>query len=130
MSPSRSALSGPSKKISSWVRPGVCEVRARLLRPVSALMSEDLPTLERPAKATSMLPIGGKVSIDGAAHLNCQSPAKSFRPCSISFASMSAVMRRSQTSSWPGLSGPSTSYFHASLQDVDARHKAGHDDGE
>src|SRR5215475_1160599 len=87
------AWSGPSKKISSWVRPGVCEVRARLLRPVNALMREDLPTLERPAKATSMAPIGGSVSIEGAAHLNCQSPAKSLRPCSISFASMSAVMR-------------------------------------
>src|ERR1700742_2310517 len=84
---------GSSKKISSWVRPGVCEVRARLLRPVSALMREDLPTLERPAKATSMAPIGGKVSVEGAAQVNCQSPAKSLRPFSISFASMSAVMR-------------------------------------
>src|SRR6185369_8483318 len=52
MSTSRSpALSGPSKKISSWVRPGVCEVRASALRPVSALIRLDLPTLERPAKA-------------------------------------------------------------------------------
>ena len=60
-------VGGPSKKISSWVRPGVCEVRARLLRPVSALISEDLPTLERPAKAISSAPIGGSVSIEGAA---------------------------------------------------------------
>src|SRR5262252_8533475 len=30
-------------------------------------------------------------------------------------------------SSWPGLSRPSTSYFHG-RQDVDARHKAGHDE--
>ena len=39
--------------MSSCVRPGVREVRARLERPVSALMSEDLPTFDRPAKAIS-----------------------------------------------------------------------------
>src|SRR5579871_5852804 len=89
----RSDFPGTSKKISSCVRPGVCEVRARLLRPVSALMSEDLPTLERPAKATSAPAIGGSVSIEGAAQVNCQSPANSLRPRSISFASMSAFMR-------------------------------------
>src|SRR6202790_2043214 len=95
MSTSRKpALSGPWKKISSWVRPGVCEVRASALRPVSALIRLDLPTLERPAKATSMPAIGGSVSIEGEAQKNCQSPAKSFRPCSISSASMSVVMRR------------------------------------
>ena len=44
----------PQKKISSWVRPGVCEVRASAFRPVSALIRLDLPTLERPAKAISM----------------------------------------------------------------------------
>src|SRR6267142_2662117 len=94
MSTSRSpAFSGPSKKISSWVRPGVCEVRASALRPVSALISEDLPTLERPAKATSRPAIGGSVSIEGEAQTNCQSPANSFRPCSISSALVSAVMR-------------------------------------
>src|SRR5450631_4532347 len=86
------ALSGPSKKISSWVRPGVWEVRASALRPVSALIRLDLPTLERPANATSMPAIGGSVSIEGEAQKNCQSPANSFRPCSISFASMSAVI--------------------------------------
>src|SRR3954451_23075227 len=96
MSTSRKlALSGPSKKISSWVRPGVCEVRASALRPVSALMRLDLPTLERPANATSMPAIGGSVSIEGEAQMNFHSPAKSFRPCSISFASISAFMRRS-----------------------------------
>src|SRR5713226_8850850 len=87
-------LSGPSKKINSWVRPGVCEVRASALRPVSALIRLDLPTLERPAKATSMPASGGRVSIEGEAQMNCQSPANSFRPCSISFASGSVVMRR------------------------------------
>src|SRR5882757_6071694 len=89
----RPSLSGPSKKISSWVRPGVCEVRASALRPVSALMREDLPTLERPANAISSPAIGGSVSIEGEAQIKCQSPANSFRPCSISFASGSAVMR-------------------------------------
>src|ERR1700720_1614346 len=95
MSTSRKpAWSGPSKKISSWVRPGVCEVRASALRPVSALIRLDLPTLERPANATSMPAIGGSVSIEGEAQKNCQSPANSFRPRSISSASVSTVMRR------------------------------------
>src|SRR4051812_7626376 len=106
----RPLLSGPSKKISSWVRPGVCEVRASALRPVSALIREDLPTLERPANATSSPAIGGSVSIEGDAQIKCQSPANSFRPCSISFASMSVVMRRFYPSSCPGLSRASTSY--------------------
>ena len=54
MSTSRSRTGSPtSKKFSSWVRPGVLEVRARALRPVSRLSSDDLPTLERPAKAIS-----------------------------------------------------------------------------
>ena len=44
-----------SKKMSSCVRPGVCEVRARALRPVSALTRLDLPTLERPANAIEAL---------------------------------------------------------------------------
>src|SRR5206468_1047189 len=124
----RPALSGPSKKISSWVRPGVCEVRASALRPVSALIRLDLPTLERPANATSKPAIGGSVSIEGEAQTNFHSPAKSFRPASISFASMSVVMRRSRSASWPGLSRPSTFCFrHQHRKDVDARHKAGHD---
>src|SRR2546430_7964087 len=129
MSTSRSpALPGPSKKISSWVRPGVCEVRASALRPVSALIRLDLPTLERPANATSMPAIGGKVSIEGEAQKNCQSPANSFRPCSINFASISVVMRRPCHSwSWPGSSWPFTSSTSFTSQDVDARHKAGHD---
>src|SRR3954469_1334561 len=29
--------------------------------------------------------------------------------------------------SWPGLTRPSTSYFLPGIEDVDARHKAGHD---
>ncbi len=34
------------------------------------------------------------------------------------------------TTSWPGLSRPSTFFWHSSNEDVDARHKAGHDGGE
>src|SRR5271163_1053619 len=95
MSTSRNpAFSGPSKKISSWVRPGVLEVRASALRPVSALIRLDLPTLERPAKATSTPAIGGNVSIEGDAQMNLKSPANNLRPCSISFASGSAVIMR------------------------------------
>src|SRR4051794_4929265 len=90
----RSFLPGTSKKISSWVRPGVCEVRASALRPVSALIRLDLPTLERPAKAISSPSIGGSVAIEGEAQMNCQSRANSLRPASISFASLSLVMRR------------------------------------
>src|SRR5262249_54078304 len=68
----------------SCVRPGVCEVRASPLRPVSALIRLDLPTLERPAKAISMPHIGGSAASDPAAAVNCQSPANSLRPRSIS----------------------------------------------
>ena len=39
-------------------------------------------------------------------------------------------IRNILSSSWPGLSRPSTPSFLSSPQDVDARHKAGHDDGE
>jgi FAD/FMN-containing dehydrogenase/Fe-S oxidoreductase len=42
----------------------------------------------------------------------------------------SDVFRDSDSSSWPGLSRPSTSSFSEMQQDVDARHKAGHDGGE
>src|SRR5580698_1919849 len=100
MSTSRKpACSGPSKKINSWVRPGVLEVRASALRPVSALIRLDLPTLERPAKATSTPAIGGNVSIEGEAQMNLKSPANNLRPCSISFASDAAVMRGSGAAS-------------------------------
>ena len=57
----------PLKKISSWVRPGVCEVRASARRPVSALIRLDLPTLERPANAISMPRIGGSAVDEPAA---------------------------------------------------------------
>src|SRR5882762_7955543 len=128
MSTRRKALSGLSKKISSWVRPGVCEVRASALRPVSALMREDLPTLERPANATSSPAIGGSVSIEGEAQIKCQSPANSFRPCSISFASGSAVMRACfRFTVMTGLVPAIHVLLFAGPKDVDARDKPGHD---
>src|SRR6185437_22558 len=77
-----------------WVRPGVCEVRARLLRPVNALIRDDLPTLERPANAISTGPIDGRVATDGLAERKRQSPANSFRPASIIAGSVSSLMRR------------------------------------
>src|SRR5947209_10117892 len=75
---------GPAKKISSWVRPGVCEVRASAFLPVSALIRLDLPTLERPANAISMPRIGGSAAMALAAAMKRQSPANNLRPRSIS----------------------------------------------
>src|SRR6476619_7862932 len=80
----RVSRDGPVKKISSWVRPGVCEMRASARRPVSALIRLDLPTLERPAMAASMPRIGGSAPADPAAAANRQSPANSLRPASMS----------------------------------------------
>src|SRR5262245_16732369 len=76
------SIGSPAKKISSWVRPGVCEVRASALRPVSALIRLDLPTLDRPAKAIST-PCGlGNDSIEPAAVAKRHSCANSRRPAS------------------------------------------------
>src|ERR1700722_5289952 len=74
----------PAKKISSWVRPGVFEVRAGALRLVSALIRLDLPTLERPANAISMPVAGGSDSKEAAADMNSHCAAKSLRPVSVS----------------------------------------------
>src|SRR5690349_1819232 len=52
------------------VRPGVLLVRASERRPVSALMALDLPTLERPANATSAGPGGGSSATVPAALRN------------------------------------------------------------
>src|SRR4249920_3286688 len=76
--------SPPLKNMSSCVRPGVREMRARFLRPLSALTRLDLPTFERPAKAISTPFMGGSEAGEPAAATNCQSPAKSVRPVSIS----------------------------------------------
>src|SRR5580765_488487 len=53
------------------VRPGVLLVRARPRRPASALMALDLPTFERPAKAISAGPDGGRSAGRAAARRNC-----------------------------------------------------------
>ena len=46
----------------------------------SAFKSEDLPTLERPAKAISAGPSGGSASALAPAQMKVHSPAKSLRP--------------------------------------------------
>src|ERR1043165_562018 len=74
----------PLKKINSWVRPGVRDVRARLLRPVRALIRLDLPTLERPAKAISVPLIGGSEAGELAALRKRHSLLNRRRPVSIS----------------------------------------------
>jgi hypothetical protein len=48
----------------SCVRPGVLEARASALRPVSALIRVDFPTLERPGKA-DLGPVGGGHAVHG-----------------------------------------------------------------
>jgi hypothetical protein len=48
-----------SKKLISWVRPGVELVFTRRLRLTRVLIRLDLPTLERPAKAISGYFTGG-----------------------------------------------------------------------
>src|SRR5712692_9835409 len=55
------------------VRPGVLLVRAKARRPTSALMALDLPTLERPAKAISGGPGGGRSATRAAARRNAAS---------------------------------------------------------
>src|SRR3546814_5407344 len=78
MSTSRNASGVPtSKKFSSCVRPGVTEVRASALRPVSAFRSDDLPTFERPANATSGTAASGRNCSDGADLRKAIGPARS-----------------------------------------------------
>src|SRR5579862_7412168 len=84
--------SGPPKKISCWVRPGVFEVRANARRPVSALIRLDLPTLERPANAISGALIGGTESSPPAAEMKSHAPANKRRPASISAVEKSAMI--------------------------------------
>src|ERR1700690_2650622 len=79
-------LSGPAavKKISSWVRPGVREMRARFLRPASGLSRLDLPTLERPESAISVPRMAGSETAEPAAAAKSHSPANRRRPASSS----------------------------------------------
>src|SRR5271168_4530022 len=87
---------GPLKKINSWVRPGVLEVRAKALRPVSALMRLDLPTLDRPANAISGAAIPGSDLSELAAVAKFHSPANSRRPMSSSVLENSPSMLRNR----------------------------------
>src|ERR1700690_1413869 len=59
-------------------------MRARFLRPVSALIRLDLPTLERPANAISIPRIGGSETAEPAAAVKPPSPVNRCRPGSIS----------------------------------------------
>src|SRR3546814_7812656 len=77
MSTSRKRSGSPtSKKLSSCVRPGVLDVRASPLRLVSAFSSDDLPTLDRPAKATSFTAMSGRNLRSGADLRKAMGPAK------------------------------------------------------
>src|SRR5262245_61362432 len=87
------SLPPPEKKISSCVRPGVCDVRARPLWLVSALISDDLPTFERPANAISRPFIGGSDSSEDAAETKAQSDANMRRPTSSSAGVKSDIVR-------------------------------------
>src|SRR4029079_2562980 len=93
----RVRLGSAAKKISSWVRPGVCEVRASALRPVSALIRLDLPTLERPAKAISMPRILGSDSSELAAVAKSHGCANKRRPASRSAAENSDAVFTADT---------------------------------
>ena len=51
------------KWLINWVLPGVCEVFASPFRCTSMLISEDLPTFERPIKAYSGNSGAGNLSV-------------------------------------------------------------------
>ena len=65
---------GPTKKFTSWVRPGVLLVRARPPCRVKQLIRDDLPTLERPAKATSGIASSGGSPVTPIAPAKRQAP--------------------------------------------------------
>src|SRR4051794_29920556 len=54
--------SGSAKQLSNRVRPGVFDVSASRLRLASALISDDLPTFERPTTVTSAGDSGSRSS--------------------------------------------------------------------
>src|SRR6476646_6622727 len=131
-------FSSPVKKTSSCVRPGVREMRARFLRPVSALIRLDLPTLERPAKAISTPRIDGSDAGVPAALTKRHSRAKRRRPASISArVNRSAVIGASISSaSRPCIAVQRDGAFArlcrgyprlADPKDVDGGDKPGHD---
>src|SRR6202008_19475 len=79
MSTSVSRCQGLPKNSNSCVRPGVLEVRAKARRPVSALIKDDLPTLERPAKAIS-IPVDGSSASNEPAAPRSPPPPPTKRP--------------------------------------------------
>src|SRR5262249_11822200 len=79
----------PPKNSNSCVRPGMLEVRAKARRPLSALINDDLPILERPAKAISIPRGEGTAPMAPAAPRKFPSPANRRRPRSSSAAEKS-----------------------------------------
>src|SRR5579864_9093661 len=63
-----------------------------------------------------------------AAPLPATKPSYPTRGAGLSHVTAADVCTDLSASSWPGLSRPSTSLHAARKQDVDARHKAGHDE--
>jgi hypothetical protein len=53
------------KKLISRVRPGVLLTRANAFRRTSRFSSDDFPTLDRPANATSGSSLGGRQPVGG-----------------------------------------------------------------
>src|SRR5690606_19097714 len=73
-------------------RPGVLDVRASPFLPTSALISDDLPTLERPAKAISAGPSGGRNLSDGTPRMNTHGWLKRPRAASLSTGVVTSVI--------------------------------------
>src|SRR5581483_4401081 len=75
---------GASKKLSSCVRPGVLEARARPRCRTSALNRVDLPTFDRPAKAISRWSSAGRNCRSGTLLRKRHGRANSASPAAIS----------------------------------------------
>ena len=83
MSSTKSGLDGIAAAIDRFreehvpdLRSGVFDVRASPFLPTSALIRDDLPTLERPAKAISGGPSGGRNFIAGTPRMNTHGRVK------------------------------------------------------
>ena len=64
------------------MRPGVLDVRANVLRPVNAFTKEDLPTLDRPAKAISGNSASGNCANPTTPSIKSHGPANTLRAVS------------------------------------------------
>jgi hypothetical protein len=67
----------------------VFDVRASPFCPTSALISDDLPTFERPAKAISVGPSGGRNFIDGTPRMKIHGRPKALGAFRLFFPVMS-----------------------------------------